>query len=320
MLALLGVTLFFAGNCCLAKKTYDSTKDDRYRNIFLRAKKDTPSEEFKYAQKLQKRGRKRSARRHYKAVVKHWPTSLEAPDAQLEIARMLDKKGKKSAAFDACQVLFDRYPGRFPAEEILKQQFRLANEVMEKKKMRILFGGLPDPEAAVPLFEKIVKNAPEWERTPEAQYLIGKAYEDSNTLEMAVPAYHLIELEYPDSPLAPEAAFRKCRLLSKLSEKKKNDNELMEKAFSAAALFVAQYPDSEYFNAAVLLKKRLYDRRAVFAFKSAKFYDNIKGKENAALTAYQRMVKHFPDSTWTAKAKQRIVVLEILVGDQDEKI
>lgn len=293
-----------------ADKAYDTREQERYWSIFLRTERENPQEELAYARQLESSGRLRSARRRYAALVKHWPTSPEAPQAQLGLARLLDKKGKLMDAFDAYQRLFDRYPGSFPVEEVLDRQFDIAIGVMNARKLRFIFGGLSDPQAAVPLFEKIVANAPEWERAANAQYLIGRAYDMAGKEELAIPAYQALELRYGENPLASEAAYRKCKLLVDLSRRHKNDGRLREKALSELALFLARYSESKHCEEIQSMKQSLYERSARAVYDIARYYDDIAGRPEAALTEYRRLQREYPNSQWTEKAQDRIIELK----------
>lgn len=299
-----------------AEKPYDTQDKERYWSIFLRTKKDSPAEELAYARQLESDGRGRAARRRYAALVKHWPTAPEAATAQLGLARMLDEKGKLKDAFDEYQHLFDRYPSTFPVEEVLERQFDIAVEVMNAKKFKLIFGGLSDPEEAVPLFGKIVDNAPEWERAANAQYLIGRAYERAGKDELAIPAYQSVELRHRGNPLASEAAYRKCSLLFDLCKRHRNDARLRGKAYSELRLFLARYPESKHRDDVGGMKETLYERSAKAVYETAQYYEETAHSPEAALIQYRRLQRDYPESKWTDKAEERIVVLEPEVKDE----
>jgi outer membrane protein assembly factor BamD (BamD/ComL family) len=301
-----------------AEKVYDTQERERYWSIFTRTKTDSPSAELELARSLEDEGRDRAARRRYSAIVKYWPTAPEAAKAQYAKARILDELGKEKAAFDAYQELFDNYPASFPPEKVLERQFDIAVEVMNARKMRFLFGGLSDPEAAVPLFEKIVANAPEWERAPNAQYLIGEAYGRAKRFELAVPEYQAVELRYAGHPLAAQAAFKKCQLLFKLSERHENDGRLRRKAYSELALFVAKYPESQFHEQALKMKQTQYEKEAAASFQIAEYYETTARRPEAALTEYRRLLREYPNSKWTDKAEERIKALEHQSEVKDE--
>ncbi len=312
------ILLALAINNAWAGRVYDSEEKERYWNIFLRTKTDSPAEEMALARSLKEAERNRAARRRFRAVVRYWPTSDEAPQAQLAIARLIDNRRRSSSAFDAYQKLFDKFPGSFSVDKVLERQFELAVKVKNARKFRFIFGGLADPIESVPMFESIIENAPGWRRAPNAQFLIGQAYEKAGKPEQAVPAYQAVELNYPNDPLAPKAAFYKCRLLVELSRKYRNDNRLREKAYSELVLFTSKYPDSDDIDEALRMKREQYERVAEAAFDVADYYEKRGRNKSAALSEYERFLEEHPNSHLAAKAARRIEMLSRLLGDHDE--
>ena len=91
---------------------------------------------------------------------------------------------------EAYQHLVETYPGRFDFNEIIARQMHLATDVMKRRKGKFLFlPGFNAPERAIPLFEKIVQNAPESDFTAEAYYRIGQAHERVYEYSQAIDAY-----------------------------------------------------------------------------------------------------------------------------------
>ncbi len=290
----------------VAGKPYDSEEREGYWNLFLRTKTDSPTEEFQLARNLKEAGKNWRARRRFRAVVRYWPTSAEAPRAQLAKASLLDERGRNAAAFDAYQDLFEKFPGSFPVEKILERQFELAVETKQARKFRFLFGGFSDPIESVEMFEKIIENAPGWRRSPNAQFLIGEAYEKAGKPERAIPAYQAVELRFPNDPLASTAAFRKCKLLVELSQKYRNDNRLRTKAYSELVLFADKYPDSSHIDDALEMKRLQYERVARAAFDVAEYYDKRVQDKEVAVSKYTRFIEDYSGSELVENARKRL--------------
>jgi outer membrane assembly lipoprotein YfiO len=277
--------------------------------LFLRPAKDAPDEQFQHARTLQGFGKHKAADRQFRALVKKWPAAPEAAFALFEHGRYLEDRGRHERAFAVYQMLVDEYPGRFPYQDVLESQFRIAVHVMTRKKAPWLFGGYKTPEEAIPYLKAVVQNGPTWERAPLAQFLIGKAYEESGNLSLAVPEYLAAELRYPDTPQAEEAAFRKAVCLVRLSEKSPNDTTLLTEASAAVGLFLKYYPESDHAVEARLHQDRLVDRHAEKAFRTAEFYDRVSRNREAALRSYRKVIERYPRSEWTLRAERRIVEL-----------
>jgi len=317
----LGATPVYVDNTAIAQDPNDSTRDAliqtsgrRGWHLLCRPKKKNPADQLAYAAYLRERGSTRRAMRHYLALTLYWPESPEAAAAQYEYARILSERGKRKEAFDEYQRLFENYTGLFPYDEVLKRQFKIALYLMSHKKGRFfIFPGFHSPERAIPLLEKIVENGPQWERAPEAQYLMGEAYEKSLQYEEAIAAYMIARQRYPNSPFAEHAAFRAAHCFYLLAEEAPNNGQTLENAWAAMVLFLNKYPDSEQADLAREYKRTLYLQRARRAYNTAMYYDRIEKNPKAALIAYQTLARKFPHSDWTELAKIRIDSLSKLV-------
>jgi outer membrane protein assembly factor BamD (BamD/ComL family) len=275
--------------------------------FFGRPKRKTPEEQLAYAQRRRDRGKYRSATKHFRAVVRNWPASDEAATAQFEYARMLERRDKYMEAFEAYTELLERYAGRAPHEEVLERQFAIAKRVMHHRRGQfLLFPGFEAPEKAIPLFEKVIKHGPNAPQAPEAQYLVGRAYDMTDQIGMAINAYTKTEYKYPDSEFAEKASFAKAYDLYQLTQESPNDEKLAEGAWAALTLYLNSYPNADNAAEAREYRKALYRRRAKAAYDKAIFYDKLAREPEAALVAYRRFVQQFPHSGWTTLAEIRI--------------
>ncbi len=301
-------------------KPYEESNKEKTWSIAARPKKDTAAEQFAYCRELKDNRKYKAAIKQCRALVKRWPASPEAAEAQMMLGWVYEKKGTTGKAFDAYQELIEEYAGRFPYEDILERQFQLAVARMQRKKARWFFGGFEAPDEAVELLEKILENAPEWHRAPQVQFLIGKAYEMSGQLEMAITPYMTVQLHYPRSTQAEEAAFRRAYCLFKLSHKTPNNELLLNESWSAVILFLRAYPESKHVETARIYKHEILNIRAHRAYEKAVFYEKMARKPKAALMAYRLFVKEYPNSEWTDRVKKRIKELEEITGQQNKDL
>lgn len=293
-----------------AKRPYEEA--DRERRFFrlLRPAKSTPEAQLAHAERLREQGRRRGARRQFRALVRYWPSAPEAPKAQLAHAEMLAERGKLIRAFEQYEVLFDKYPGQFPHADILARQFDIAYRLMTERKGRFLFfPGFKAPERAIPYFESIVRHGPRWEKSAEAQFHIGQAYETTDQYELAVHAYATLESRYPRSPWSEKAAYGRARCLYLLARESPNHINLIEDAIISAAMFRQAYPQSEHIGAVSEYLETLQKRRAEIAYGKARYYDRIAREPRAALTLYELFVERFPQSDHVDDANRRIAYL-----------
>lgn len=298
-------------------RAYTETQDSRGWHLFLRPARSSPSTQLAFAQGLEQTGRLRAAARQYRALVAFWPQTSEAATAQAAYADILDRRGRIKHAFQAYQVLFERYIGEFPYETIHERQFQIARSVMDQRRGRFwFFPGIAAPERAIPLLETVYSNGLESARAPQAQYLIGRAYELSLQIEPALQAYETTITMYLGHPYALRAELARARCLYHLALEAPSDQLHLDEAWAAITVFLNEHPNSELEAEAHEIRGDLYQRRAQAAYRVAHYYDAIERRPQAALRAYQQFVKLFPDSPWTQTATDRIAILSGDAGVQ----
>ena len=297
-----------------ASTSYVESSAKRGLHLFTHPKKKNPADQLRHADQLYQEGRIRAARKQYWALMIYWPESTEAARAQHQYAVILDNKGKPIKAFNEYQRLFERYTGLFPYDEVVNRQFEIATNVMATKKGKFLFlPGFSAPERAIPLYDAIMTNAPQWERAAEVQYLIGRAYDLSLQYEEAVTAYMVVQQRYPTSPFAELAAYDAAFCFYRLAQENPNNEQILEGAWTSLALFLNTYPDSPKAEIVKGYRNTVLRQRAKIAYDKARYYDLIAKKPKAALIAYRALVSQFPHSDWTGLAQIRIDALSKLV-------
>jgi len=200
-LLLLGLGPALSASAATAAKPYVEKAPARGFHLFGRPKQKGPEAQWEYVLKLERAGKLRATANQALALRLFWPHSAQAPEAQLLLARTLERRGHLLAAFDAYQHLLEHYSGRFEFNEVLDRQRQIAKTVMDKKKGKFLFlPGFAAPERAIPLYEKIVASAPEGRDTAELYYLIGVANERIYEYDKAIEAYFTALNRFPGKP------------------------------------------------------------------------------------------------------------------------
>lgn len=280
-------------------------------HLFVRPKKKTAAAQWDYVQSLERSGNLKGASQQALALRLFYPLSDEAPMAQLFHARAEQARGRLESAFEAYDYLVEHFNGRFDFDDVLTQQFEIAKALMTLKKGKFLFlPGFQAPDRAIPYFERIVKAAPEWRHTPEAQYLIGVAYESIYEYANAVSAFTLTENRFPKSEFAEQAAYAKTRCYLTLANDAPNDNRALENARAAKLLFLKKYPDSQFAGQARADVATLRLRQGQNAYERAKYYDQIAKNPKAAILEYETFLEEFSDSPWAEAARVRIQFLQ----------
>lgn len=283
--------------------------------VMFDSKQPASAEQWEYARETQNKGWLKKADRRMLYLVRRWPNSKEAPWAQRARADMLYSRGKLKEAFREYQYLIDNYSSRMrDYDSVLESQFHIAVDVMNHKRMRWIFGGYRAPEYSVDYFENVIRNGPQWERAPEAQFLIGQAYQDSKELELAIAAYAVLGYRYPDSSFAEESAWRQIACLEKLHKDFPNSRDILDRTLTATTVFLTTYPASRNKGEIIQLRNRLYEVKAQKVFDEAAFYAKVPKKPEAAILYYRKMIKEYPKSKLVPDAEERIAELEALMA------
>lgn len=283
----------------------------------LDKKMDTASEQWKYARRLQNDEKLRKAERGMLYLVRRWPNSVEAPFAQRAMADILYSRKKLKEAFKAYQYLIDNYSSRMlDYDEVLESQFQIAVELMNRRRIRWILGGFKAPEQAVSYFEDVIRNGPQWDRAPESQFSIGKAYQQADELELAITAYSVLGYRYPDSEFAEEALWNKIVCIEKLHKEIPNSHDILERMLTSTTVFLSTYPESRKRKQVIAIRNKLYETKAGKAFDEAAFYAKVPKKPEAAILYYKQMIAEFPKSQLVPDANERIAELEKIVAGQ----
>lgn len=279
--------------------------------VFHRPGKETPSEQLKYARALYDDGEIRKAMKQYRALVHQWHDTDDAVLAQEAYAKLLQEKGKYFRAFDEFQYLIDNYSGKFPYKAVIERQFQIANHIRTAKR-RVLFilNEYTSPERALPMFEKIVDNAPNWDKAPEAQFCLALIHEQGKDYEEAAKAYEELQSRWPDSDFVNSAGYRRAECLYYIAREKPRDEIKCRSALSAFSAFLRDYPDDNDREKVQQYIKELSDQLADSYYERALFYDRTGRKPEAAFIAYSDFVRNCPASDMIEKAKERIAELE----------
>lgn len=270
----------------------------------------TAAQQLKLAANFDAAGRYRKSANAYQSLVYAWPDSPEAPQAQLALAMVQEKRQLFAKAFDEYQYLFEYYPGQFDYRDILDRQFKIANYLMKTPKASFLFfPGFAAPERALPMYEKIIKNAPTGAQAATAQLNIGIIHESNEEEEEAVTAYEILQNRYNDANLAAEASFREAHCLVKLRDQRPNDEDTCNAARAALVQYITTYPGHENVGQARGFLKTLNDQQAQRAYDLARYYQTIAHRPKAAIIAYEDFLRKYSGTPLEKSAKEQLAIL-----------
>ena len=279
------------------------------RSFLHKAKKPSPAEQLAYAESLRLAGKTKKAAKAYRALVHAYHESPEAPQAQRMYAQLLLEKGKHYAAFEEFQYLVKFYSGDFTYEEILMAQFKIANLIRTENEKGMAFMGASTAKS-LPLYRKIIKNAPNWERAPEAQFFMGAVHEDRKEYTDAIEAYESVMMRYPKSAFVANATYQRANCLYAISSSSPRDEKRGQEALSALVSFLRDYPSDPNADSARESRDDLTARLGEMFYSRATYYDTVVKKPKAAIIAYNDFLNRFPASDRHEEVQKRVTALQ----------
>ncbi len=251
-------------------------------------------------------------------VVRVWPLSDYAPQAQYLLGRCYQAKGKEEKAFKEYQKVLEKQPKFANYDEILQRQFEIANDYLAGKWFK-LWGVIPifsSMDKTADMYEKIVKSGPYSDVAPQAQLKIGAAREKQKNFALAAKAYETAADRYHDRPdVAAEALYREGLAFNQQAETGEYDQSTASQAIATFTDFMTLYPTDPRVPEAQKIIASLRREQAHGNFKIAKFYEKYK-KWRGALVYYNEVVSLTltePNSPYGAEARKRIEALNKLV-------
>jgi outer membrane protein assembly factor BamD len=244
-------------------------------------------------------------------ILRVWPLSDYAPDAEYYIGRSLEETGKDEAAFKAYQNIIEKYPRSSRYEEVIWRQYVIANRFLGGEWFR-LWGVIPYPsmDQTAQMFDKIVNNGPYSDVAPHAQLRVGAAREKQKNYPDAVKAYATAADRYYNQPtIASDALFREGVSYARQAAKAEYDQNTALQAIATFTDFITLYPDDQRVPKAQHAIAWLKAEQVRGNFEIARFYEKSK-KWNGALVYYNEVLQLNPNSPYAASARQRIEVLK----------
>src|ERR1700677_1666536 len=261
------------------------------------------------AHKLEAQGDRDPALKAYKGLLRRWPLSFFAPEAQFRVGKILEDEGDFYTAFQAFQTMVTKYPSSDYFEQALNEQYRIANLYRAGEPQRIWKIPVgPSMDRTVEMYERIIKNAPYGTYAPECQFDIGLCREQQRKYDDAVDAYQKVLDNYPTSSVAANAQYQIGYAWMKSSISGDYDMGAAKKAVDAFQDYLVRYPNSDKAVQAQENIRRLSQKQTQGAFDIAKFYET-QHQTRAAFIYYNEVLREDPTSEQAVLAKKRIAEL-----------
>jgi len=309
---LLFLVLFWSGFLpAQDRPVYDeSIESERKFSMFGGPTREGPEAEWARVEKAVEDGKLKRAIKYTAYLVKAWPDHPRAVDAQRMQGDLYFAREQYQKSFDAYQSLIDGFAGRFDYEAVLRMQLEAARK-LENQTYHAFFGlsSYQQPDQAIPLYRQLLTNAPRMAEAPRILHAIGEIYFREEDYMEAVREFRLLEQRYPSHPLSEEGVLRMADAYASQADRNPTDIRPREGELDTLTYFVRRFPDSERLEAARIRRKTAYDKLAGIRYGQARFYEKNLRRPQAAVEVYQSLLQQFPDSEWTAPARERILDL-----------
>ena len=273
------------------------------------AQKAFESQDFKLATKAGRR------------VVRIWPFSDYAPDAQYIVGRSYEERQQDEKAFKAYQELIEKYPKASAYDEVVKRQYVIANKYLAGQWFKLwgVIPFFPSMDKTVQMYEKLIKNGPFSEVAPYAQMNIGTAREKQSDYPAAVKAYEAAADKYHDrKEVSADALYKAGMAYHKQAKTAEYDQSIAGHAIATFTDFMTLFPRDPRVPDVQKLIADLRTEQARGSMIVARFYEK-KRQWEGALVYYNEVLIRDPQSKYAEEAKQRIEEIKQRLAEKQQR-
>ncbi|MEI2723700.1 MAG: tetratricopeptide repeat protein [Verrucomicrobiota bacterium] len=173
-------------------------------------KRETAKEQMAVTQAAYDQHNYTLARKSASRLIRTWPLSDYAPNAQYLVGLCYEAEHEDERAFKAYQLVFEKYPRSDKLADVLQRQYQIGLRFLGGQRFKLLglVPFLPDMDKTAGMFEKIVASGPYSAVGPSAQLSIGAARDRQKNYPEAVAAYERAADRYHDLPaIAADAQY-----------------------------------------------------------------------------------------------------------------
>ncbi|MCM8782824.1 MAG: outer membrane protein assembly factor BamD [Candidatus Omnitrophica bacterium] len=273
------------------------------------AVKPTPKEQLDFALSFYQENKLKEAKEEFKKLIRYFPRSREAAEAQYYLGLIEERSGRLYEAFLEYQKVIDKYPFSERIQEIIEHQYKIGEAFMEGK-AKVSFGkNIIMEHPSIEIFRKVVENSTFGPLAPIAQYKLGLVLKGLGRIQEAEEEFEKVISNYPHSEWFSAAKFQIASCKALLSRTPDYDQERTTEAKEMFEEFVKEHPDIALSKEAEKNIQELREKEAKSNFDIAYFYERQK-VYNSAKLYYNLVIENYPKSIWAAKALERLQTLE----------
>lgn len=271
--------------------------------------KDNPQEQFAYAKMFFDDHKYDEAKREFRKLLKAYPKSAEAAESQYYLGLAEESQGRIYEAFQAYQLVIDKYPFSERIQEINEREYKIAERFMNGETRKALGVTLPVDNPAIEIFGKVVENSTYGPLAPVAQYKLGLVLKGLLRYYEAEDEFNKVVSRYPDSEWASAAKFQIASCRASLSKGFAYDQGAAQDAKEKFEEFVKEHPDAILSLDAQKNVDQIREKEAQASFNIARFYEKQRNF-NSAKIYYNNIIDNYPQSNWAKDALVRLQIME----------
>ena len=271
--------------------------------------KDNPKEQFVYAKSFFDNNKYEEAKREFHKLLKAFPKSAEAAESQYYLGLAEEGQGKLYEAYQAYQMVIDKYPFSERIGEIIEREYKIGEKFMAGEKRKALGVTLPVENPAIEIFGKVVENSTYGTLAPQAQYKLGLVLKGLMRYYEAEEEFNKVVSRYPDSEWSAAAKFQIASCRASLSKGASYDQGSAQEAKDKFEEFVKEHPDAVLSLDAEKNINQIRDKEAEASYTIGRFYEKQKAWDSARIY-YNDIINNYTESPWAAQAAARLQIME----------
>jgi len=271
--------------------------------------KNNPKEQFTYAKSFFDINKYGDAKREFRKLLKAYPKSAEAAESQYYLGLAEEGEGKLYEAYQAYQMVIDKYPFSERIQEVIEREYKIAEKFMSGEKRKAMGVTLPVENPAIEIFGKVVENSTYGPLAPRAQYKLGLVLKSLLRYYEAEEEFNKVVSRYPDSEWSSAAKFQIASCRANLSKGSAYDQGAAQEAKERFEEFVKDHPDAVLSLDAEKNISSIREKEAEANYNIAQFYEKQKVFDSARIY-YEDIINNYADSPWASQAAAKLQIME----------
>ncbi len=271
--------------------------------------KPTPEDQLEYAQSFKDKGNCKKAMAEFKKLIRAYPRAKEAPEAEFFIGQCQEDMHKPYEAYQAYQLVIDKYPFSERAAQIVGLEYNIANHLLENKdRSKWAETVVGSDDRVIEILRTVIKDAPYGKFAAISQYKIGLYFKEKGMYQEARDEFEKTMNDYPNSEWAQASKFQIAMADTGRASDAQHEQKVTSIAMEEFNEFVKTHPDSQLTPEAQAQMARLKAREAENNFVIAKFYEKQKNLK-AARIYYKEVASNYADTSWGPKALAQLKII-----------